>query len=74
MGQLNKPIDGNHYCWRMKCKRCGEENSGCIRLNVFCWNCKEELIIFDTYKTDLESLKFLFISPQAIEDIKNWGV
>lgn len=62
--------ENHHYCWSKKCSKCGIINRGCVRFKVFCYNCQEPLILFDTYSQS--NLKDLFISPEAIKDLEEW--
>jgi hypothetical protein len=62
--------ENNHYCWSKKCSKCGIINRGCVRFNVFCYNCQEPLILFDTYPQS--NLQDLFISPEAIKELNDW--
>lgn len=68
---MSELISDHHYCWTKKCNKCGLMNGGCVRFKVFCYNCKEPLILFDTYpQSDLTDI---FVSPEAMLQIKNWG-
>lgn len=68
---MSNILEGGHHCWSKKCEKCGSINVGCVKFKVFCYNCKEPLILFEIYeKTDS---KDLFISPEAIKELTEWG-
>lgn len=60
----------NHHYWSTKCSKCGIINKGRVTFDIFCYNCQGPLVLFDIYSQS--DVKDLFISPEALQKLKNW--